>query len=80
MYIKYFYACIKCASLYSKCIPKTYTCTCTFFDFRESIELFQDLSEIFSNENNQLSSRELLMKVMVNIGVISFKSSFCGWL
>ncbi|KAK3088008.1 hypothetical protein FSP39_013341 [Pinctada imbricata] len=29
---------------------------------KESIELFQDLSEIFSNENNQIASRELLMK------------------
>ena len=31
--------------------------------FRESIELFQKLAEIFSNENNQIASREVLMKV-----------------
>lgn len=29
---------------------------------KESIELFQKLAEIFSNENNQIASRELLMK------------------
>ncbi|KAJ8311804.1 hypothetical protein KUTeg_010641 [Tegillarca granosa] len=29
---------------------------------KESIALFQELSEIFSNENNQIASRELLMK------------------
>lgn len=30
---------------------------------RESIDLFQELADIFSNDNNQILSRELLMKV-----------------
>lgn len=31
--------------------------------YRESIDLFQELADIFSNDNNQILSRELLMKV-----------------
>jgi len=33
------------------------------FVYRESEAVFEELSSIFSNENNQIASRNLLMKV-----------------
>ena len=33
--------------------------------YRESVAVFEELSDIFSNENNQLASRNLLMKVRI---------------
>jgi len=33
--------------------------------YRESVAVFEELSDIFSNENNQLASRNLLMKVHI---------------
>jgi hypothetical protein len=43
-------------------------------DFRETVVLFEELSDIFSGENNQINSRELLMKVshMISLWVCAY--------
>lgn len=38
----------------------------TYLCYRESLAVFEELSGIFSNENNQIASRNLLMKVGCN--------------
>lgn len=40
-----------------------------FHIFRDTMVLFEELSEIFSVENNQINSRELLMKVSCCINI-----------
>lgn len=45
--------------------------------YRESIALFQELADIFSNENNQIASRELLMKVSIQFNGSLIQSQSC---
>ena len=35
--------------------------------FRETLARFEELSDLFSNENNQIASRNLLMKVRMEL-------------
>ena len=44
---------------------------------RESKQLFDELSEIFSEENNQMMVRELLMKVTIVTTVYPTEIFFC---
>ena len=41
------------------------------FSYRESLARFDELSDIFSNENNQIASRNLLMKVRLTALIFS---------